>query len=180
MGKELGVFCSVGVFPLPLRATLSHSSKRSYSPLLKRAVVLWNRRVGERRLESSRLVCPGTRFLPINWDWQGLSVAGSLALVPAVHPCDAHGHACFCRAGKPGCSLVASVTSQAGAGRCWPVLHTGLWTGEGFSIAFGRAWFYTLSVSSRSNSSKLKRKALISSGAFLLREPFLARGAVNY
>lgn len=83
-GGELGVFCSVGVFPLPLRATLSHSSKRSYSPLLKRAVVLWNRRVGERRLESSRLVCPGIRFLPINWDWQGSSVAGSLALVPAV------------------------------------------------------------------------------------------------
>lgn len=69
----------VGVFPLPLRATLTHSSKRSYSPLLKRAVVLRNRRVGERRLESSRLVCPGIRFLPINWDWQGSSVAGSLA-----------------------------------------------------------------------------------------------------
>lgn len=84
MGRELGVFCSVGVFPLPLRATLSHSSKRSYSPLLKRAVVLGNRRVGERRLESSRLVCPGIRFLPINWDWQGLSAAASLALVPAV------------------------------------------------------------------------------------------------
>lgn len=81
----MGFFCSVGgFFPLPPRATLSHSSKRSYSPLLKRAVVLWNRRVGERRFESSRLVCPGIRFLPINWDWQGLSAAGSLAVVPVV------------------------------------------------------------------------------------------------
>lgn len=40
--------------------------------------------MGERRFESSRLVCPGICFLPINWDWQGLSVAGSLAVVPVV------------------------------------------------------------------------------------------------
>lgn len=52
--------------------------------MLKRAVVLWNRRVGERPFESSRLVCPGIRFLPINWHWQELSAAGSPAVVPLV------------------------------------------------------------------------------------------------
>lgn len=56
------------------------------------------------------------------------------------------------------------------------MFHTGLWAGEGFSMAFERACVYTLFVSSRSNSSQLKRKALIRTGAFLLREPFLARG----
>lgn len=109
VGRELGVFCSVGVFPLPQRATLSHSSKRSYSPLLKRAAVLRNRRVGERRLESSRLVCPGIRFLPINWDWQGLSGGrqpGPRSGCASDGVGDVRGHHTRSfGAGKPGCGV---------------------------------------------------------------------------
>lgn len=60
--------------------------------------------MGERRFESSRLVCPGIRFLPINWDWHSVSVAGSLAVVPVV-PRKAFAacvgdHTCFFRLGK--------------------------------------------------------------------------------
>lgn len=70
-----------------------------------------------------------------------------------------------------------SAASQAGD--VGPVFPSGLRAGEVSSIAFGRACFYTLLVFSRSSASPLKREALISTGAFLSREPFLARGAVN-
>lgn len=61
------------------------------------------------------------------------------------------------------------------AGGVGPAFPTGLRAGEVFSIAFGRACFYALLVSSRSSSSPLKREALISTGAFFLRELFPAR-----
>lgn len=135
-----------GFFPYPWEQLWVIPPKRSYSPLLKRAVVPRNRRVGERRLESSRLVCPGIRFLPINWDWQGLSVAGSR---PRCSGCALAG-VCWARV------MLAATRVPPGQGRsedgsvwhlrqalrgCWPALRAGLWADEVFSTASGRACF---------------------------------------
>lgn len=140
--------------------------------------------MGERRLESSRLVCPGIRFLPINWDWQGLSVAASLALVPAV-PWTGSPHRVMFAATRvspgqeDGHAAGLGGTLVAPRARWHQAVLLGLRTGEAFSIALEPACFHTPFISFRSNSSRLKRKAFISTGAFFLREPFLARGAVN-
>lgn len=94
-----GVAVCSALWVFPLSQSFESSLHVVPLPWLKRAVVPWHRRVGERRFESSSALCHGIRFLPRSWDWRGRgmqprSPSGSASwcfLLPRVATCVSSG-----------------------------------------------------------------------------------------